>query len=256
MHSHPGSAPRQRQESAPGAPLLSREPHAPSAHLYIRLYFSRDIRALCFAIIGMSTRADYNHEITRLQIENNIDLFRVHAYAIAVKDSSRRRCRKKQIVFHQSHCLHLFARRFAENRDPLRVIFTVDAKRTHQKIGDFPVERAYRLERNRSARGLRPASWLGRKYSSGAMSFLHDDMRSDGTGALAPQPSPRSRSSFNERHFPYASAWPKRHSDKASLLQTIDSNRIDRPACAVMRSNPLRVPRPRPTGSCSRRASR
>ena len=224
--------------------------------------FSRDIRALCFAIIGMSTRADYNHEITRLQIEKNIVLFCVRAYAIAALDSNRGRCRhKKQIVFDQPHCSHPFARKFAENIASLRVFSPAGARRSHRNIGDLPVERAYPFERRRSAYGA-ASSPPGLDESTVPESCLFLMTTCDPTASppahcnCLPDHDRCSDRRSKERHFPYASAWPKRHADNESLLQAFDSKRIDRPARAVMRSNPLRVPRPRPTGSCNRRASR
>lgn len=167
----------------PTHPFPSREPHASSAHLYIRSYISRDIRALCFAIIGMSTRADYNHEIARLQIET-IVLLRDSADAEAGTNSKRSRCmRKEQIVCDQAHCSRRIIPGFTGNSRQSHAFSSVDTKRSHHGIGDFPIESACTSNRRQCARELRLHFGIGRKYDSCAMSFLHEDMQSGDTDA-------------------------------------------------------------------------
>lgn len=210
----------------PTHPFLSREPHASSAHLYIRSYVSRDIRALCFAIIGMSTRADYNHEIARLQIET-IVLLRDSADAEADMNSKRSRCmRKEQIIFDKAHCSRRIIPEFTENSRQSHAFSSVDTKRSHHGIGDFPIESACTLNRRQCARERRLHFGIGRKYDSCAMSFLHEDMQSGDTDACLRMSMPHRELRFGTVIFhthPHGQGRMRRN-----LLQRVIRQRSDR----------------------------
>lgn len=138
----------------------------------------------------MSTRADYNHEIARLQM-GRIVLLRASADAEAGMNSKRSRCmRKEQIVFDQAYCSRRIIPGFTENSRQLRSFSSVDTKRAHHGIGDFPIDNACTLNRRQCARELGLHFGIGRKYDSRAMSFLHEDMQSGDTDACVRKSMP------------------------------------------------------------------
>jgi hypothetical protein len=111
-------------------PFSSREPNASTAQLYIRLYFSRDIRALCFAIIGMATRPDYNHEIARLQIGKSSLCASPPRTPARARSESRTAGKKQRIVSDPLDCLKWFACEFSGNTGRLRIDFRRETNET------------------------------------------------------------------------------------------------------------------------------
>lgn len=185
-----------------------------------------EISALCFAIIGMSTRADYNHEIARLQIET-IVLLRDSADAEAGTNSKRSRCmRKEQIVCDQAHCSRRIIPEFTENSRQSHAFSSVDTKRSHHGIDDFPIDNTCTLNRRQCARELWLHFGIGRKYDSRAMSFLHEDMQSGDTDACLRKSMPHRELRFGTVIFhthPHGQGRMRRN-----LLQRVIRHRSDR----------------------------